>query len=48
LDNKDAEQTGAPTRGVHIFKVDPGRGFHFEKPGEFIQIRANFSERIGK
>ena len=38
MDDKDAERARSLINDVQFFKVDSGHGFHFEKPGEFIQI----------
>jgi pimeloyl-ACP methyl ester carboxylesterase len=46
MDDKDAEQAHSLINGVQFFKVDSGHGFHFEKPGEFIQILLDFKKQI--
>ncbi|MFZ1401387.1 MAG: alpha/beta hydrolase [Candidatus Promineifilaceae bacterium] len=46
MDDKDAEQARTLIPDVEFVKVDSGHGFHFEKPGNFVQIMVNFLERV--
>jgi pimeloyl-ACP methyl ester carboxylesterase len=46
MDADDAERARSLLHDVVFIKVDSGHGFHFEKPGEFIQILLNFQSRL--
>lgn len=46
MDDKDAELARSLIPDVQFIKVDSGHGFHFEKPGDFVQIMVNFLDRL--
>ena len=46
MDDQDAEKARSLIQDVQFFKVDSGHGFHFEKPGEFVQILVDFRKHL--